>query len=279
MKRVIDPALGGDLGEQRVEQREIGARVDGEMQHVVRPGFRLAGGDRRRAARIDEDDPGRCDRFGAELGLLLVGAGAAQVRHPMVQEVVGLRLQRVASHRHDRVGEFGIFVAVVQLADAHVARAVHFAVVGRAIVDADVLDLHALEIELAGRPGVFVAAAGAAMIVSRDDQAVLALRLDNAPRHLGDEIDRVVPGGRRQDAVAPDERFGQPLALRAGDGRIREFRDLGAARRAKAGIHATESGSGMTTRCTSRPFCLTMLYIDGLNQAVAIAPCCFVRSA
>ena len=95
--------------------------------------------------------------------------------------------------RHDGVGEFGVLIAVVQLAHAHVARAVHLAVVGRTIVDPDVLDLHALEIELAGRPGVLVAAAGAAMIVGGDDEPILPLRLDNPARHLGDETDRVVP--------------------------------------------------------------------------------------
>ena len=60
-------------------------------------------------------------------------------------------------------------------------------------MDADVFDLHALEIELAGRPGVFVAAAGAAMVVRRHDEPVFALRLNNPARDLRDEIDRVVP--------------------------------------------------------------------------------------
>ena len=85
----------------------------------------------------------------------------------MAEEVVGLRLQRIGADGDDGVGKLGVFIAVVQLAHAHVACAVHFAVIGRAIVDPDVLDFHALEIELAGRPGVFVAAAGAAMVVIR----------------------------------------------------------------------------------------------------------------
>ncbi len=122
------------------------------------------------------------------------------------------------------------------------------------------------EIEFAGRPGVLVAAAGAAMIVGGDDQPVFALRLDHAPRHLGDQLDRIVPGGRRRAAIAPDQRFGQPLALRAGDRRIGELADLARRAWSRARSSRSQSWSGMTTRCTSRPFCLTMLYIDGLNQ-------------
>ena len=71
----------------------------------------------------------------------------------MVEEVVGLRLERVGADGDDCVGKLGVFIAVIQLADAHVARAVHLAVVGGAIMDADILDFHALEIELAGCPG------------------------------------------------------------------------------------------------------------------------------
>ena len=162
--------------EQRVEQRQVGARLDRQVQHVLRARLGLAGGDGGCAARIDEDDARSRDRLAcAELGALLVQAGAAQVGHPVVQEIVCLRLQRVGADRDDGVGELGVLVAVVQLRHAHVAGAVHLAVVGRPVVDADVLDLHALEIELAGRPGVLVAAASAAMVVSRDDQPVLAL--------------------------------------------------------------------------------------------------------
>ena len=66
-------------------------------------------------------------------------------------------------------------------------------IVGWAVVDPHILDLHALEIELAGRPGVFVAAAGPAVVEGRDDQPILALLLDHAPRDLGDQIERIVP--------------------------------------------------------------------------------------
>ncbi len=111
----------------------------------------------------------------------------------MVQEIVGLGFERIRADSKDGIGQLGILVTVVQLADAHVARGMDLRVIGRAIVDPDVLDLHALEIELPGRPGVFIAAAGTTMVEGRDDKAVLALLLDHAPRDLGDKIQRIVP--------------------------------------------------------------------------------------
>ena len=119
-------------------------------------------------------------RLVAELALLLVQRRAAQVRHPVIEEIVGLGFERVGADRHDGVGELGILVAVVQFADAHVAGGMDLGIVGRPVVDADVLHLHGAEIELAGAPGVFVAAAGAAMVEGRDEQPVLALSLMTA---------------------------------------------------------------------------------------------------
>jgi hypothetical protein len=68
----------------------------------------------------------------------------------------------ISANGEDRIDKLGIFVAVVELAHPHVASAMDFAVIGRAIVHPDVLDLHAAEIELAGRPRVLIAATGAA---------------------------------------------------------------------------------------------------------------------
>ena len=121
-----------------------------------------------------------CDRLGAELGSFLVHRGAAQIRHPVVQEIVGLGFERVGADRDDGVGKLGILVAVVQFAHAHVAGGMDLGIVGRPVVDADVLHLHGAEIELAGAPGVLVAAAGAAMVEGGDEQAVLALSLITA---------------------------------------------------------------------------------------------------
>ena len=160
-----------------------------------------------------------CGSFGHQL-LLLVERRSLKVRNPVVEEVVGLGLERIGADRDDRVGEFGVLVAIVEFADAHVAGRVNLGVVGRAIVDADVLDLHRAEIELAGAPGVFVAAAGAAVIERRDEQAVLALVVDHRGGHARDEIERVVPARRLHLAVAPHHRLGQALLLgRAGLGK------------------------------------------------------------
>ena len=55
---LVDPALVGDVGEKRVEQRQVGAGLDLQVQHVVLAGLDFAGIDRHRAARIDDDDLG-----------------------------------------------------------------------------------------------------------------------------------------------------------------------------------------------------------------------------
>ena len=178
------------------------------------PASDLAGIDRDGAARIDDDDAGsRSTARRANCCLLLVERRAAQVRHPVVEEVVGLGLERVGADRNDRVGELGVLVAVVEFAHAHVAGRVDFGIVGGAVVDADVLDLHGAEIELAGAPGVLVAAARAAVVEHGDEQPVLALLLDDRRGDARDEVERIVPGGRLHLAVAPDHRVGEPLQL------------------------------------------------------------------
>ena len=180
--------------------------------------------------------------------------------------------------RDDRIREFGVLVAVVEFANAHVAGRVDFRIVGRTIVDADVLDLHRAEIELAGAPGVFVSAAGAAVIERRDEQAVLALVVDHRRRHARDEIERVVPTCRLHLAVAPYHRFGEALLLRRT--RLGKAIPPPCARRASnRALNSRRSpGSGLMTMWTSFPSCLTMLYIDGEYQFGVIAPCCFERS-
>ena len=168
-ERLVGPALVGDVGEPGVEQRKIGPGIDGKMHHAVLAGFDLAGIDRHRAARIDDDDAALLDRLRAELGFLLVHRGSAQIRNPVIEEVIGLGFERIGADGNDGVGKFGILVAIVEFAHAHVARGMNLRIVGRAIVDADVLHLHGAEIELSGAPGVLVAAAGAAVIERRNE--------------------------------------------------------------------------------------------------------------
>ncbi len=175
------------------------------MQDVVLASRFLARIDGHRAARIDNDNPARFMRLVRHDLLFLLETFAAQVRDPVIEEIVCLGLQCIGADRDDRVGQFGILVAVVQLADAHIAGTVDFRVIGRAVVDTDVLDLHGLEIELARAPGVFVAASGAAMIEGRNDQSVLTLLLDDLRRHAGNKIERIVPARRLHLSVAPDE--------------------------------------------------------------------------
>ena len=236
-ERFIGPALFGDVGEPSVEQREIGAGIDREMHDAILAGFHLAGVDRHRAPRIDDDDAALFDRLGAELGLLLVHRGPAQIRNPVIEEVVGLGFQRVGADRDDGVGKLGVLVAVVELAHAHVARGMDFGVVGWAIVDADILHLHGAEIELAGAPSVLVAAAGAAVIEGGDEQAVLAHVVDHADSDAGDEIERVVPACRLHLPVAPDHGIGEALQLRVALARIAHLGDAGAAHRTETRIH------------------------------------------
>ena len=168
---LVDPALVGDLGQPGVEQHHVRAGVDGKVHDVFLASLGLGGVDRNRAARIDEDDACLRMRLVRKLRLLFVHRGAAQVRNPVVEEIVGLGFERVVADRNDGVGQLGVLVAVVQLADAHVAGGVDFRVVGGAVVDADVLHLHGAEIELSGAPGVFISAGRAAMVEDGDEQA------------------------------------------------------------------------------------------------------------
>ena len=176
-----------------------------------------------------------CASSGHQLGFL-AAADALQVRDPVVEEVVGLTFQRVAAPGDQRVGQFGILIGVVELADPHVAGRVHLGIVGGAVVDADILDLHRPEIELAGRPGVLVAAARAAMVEHRHDQIVLALFGDDPRRHAGDEVIGILPARLLIGAIAPDQRIGEAMRLCPGDRGGVVFRHPRAARRPQPGI-------------------------------------------
>ena len=139
------------------------------MHYAIFTRFNLAGVDRHGATRINEDDP-RCGvRLVRELVLLFVARSAAQVRDPVIEKVIGLRLERVCTDRNDCVGKFGIFVAIVQLSDTHIACRVNLGIVCWTIVDANILDLHRAEIELSGAPGILVAAPGAAVVESGNE--------------------------------------------------------------------------------------------------------------
>jgi hypothetical protein len=132
----------------------------------------------------------------------------------VVQEVVGLGFERIGAHGHDRIGEFRVLVAVVQFTHAHVAGRMDFGIVGRPVVDADVLHLHSTKIKFPGAPGIFVAAAGAAVIERRDEQAIFTHAVDDADRDARNQIERIVPTCGLHLPIAPHHRIGEPLQLR-----------------------------------------------------------------
>ncbi len=113
----------------------------------------------------------------------LATRAALQVRHPVCEEVVGLRLVGVAADGHDDVGQLGILVAVVELADAHLARRMALGVVRRAVVDAHHRRLERREHQLAGAPRVLEAAAGAAVVEAVEDESARTVGVENL---LGD---------------------------------------------------------------------------------------------
>ena len=192
------------------------------MQHVIGAGHLLAGVGGDRAARVDDDHAG----------------AVPHARHHVVEEQVGLGLEGIGADQEDRVGERVVLVAVVQLADAHVAGRVHLGVVGRPVVNPAVLDLHRAEIELARAPGVLVAAGRAAVVEHRDVEIVLVVLVDVAGGDPGNQIERIVPRGRLPRAVTPDHRLREPLLLGAGDVRTPVLRHARAAHRAEARVDA-----------------------------------------
>ncbi len=203
------------------------------MHDIFLAGLDFAGIDGNGAPWIDDHYLRARDRLGAELGFLLVHRAAAQIRHPMVQEIVGLGFERIGADRDDGVGELRVLIAVVEFAHAHVARGMDFGIVGRTIMDADVLDLHRTEIELARAPGILIAAARAAVIEGGNKQSVLAHVIDDSDGHARDEIKRVVPTGRLHLPVAPHHGVGQALQLGVALLRIAHLGLSRAAHRAK----------------------------------------------
>src|SRR6266403_2648646 len=204
------------------------------MHDIVLAGFNFAGVDRHGSAGIDDDYLGAFDRLGAELSFLLIQRTAAQVWHPVIQEVVRLGFERIGSNSNDGVGEFGVLIAVVEFAHAHVARGMDFGVVGGPIVYTDVLDLHRPEVQLARAPGIFVATACAAVVESGDEDPVFTHVVHHRNGHARDQIERVVPAGRLHLPVAPNHWVGEPLQLRVALLRITHLGYARPAYRAKA---------------------------------------------
>ncbi len=193
------------------------------MQNVFRPRILLGRGDGERAARIDHHHL----------------SAALQTRNHVVQIKVGLRFHGVRAEHEDRVGQRVVLVGVVQFVHAHVARRMDLRVVGGSVMDPAVLDLHALEIELAGAPGVLVAAGAATVVEHRDHQVILGPFGHDTRSHAGHKVERVFPGGRLPDTIAPDQRIGQSLCLGAGHAARTILGHASTADRTKARVHGT----------------------------------------
>jgi len=148
-----------------------------------------------------------------------------------------LGFQRVGTDHEDRVSDFVIGVAVVQFANAHVTRRVHFRVIRRAVVNARILDLHAVEVELAGGPGVLIAAGATAVVEHGHHQFVLAVFGDDFRGHARHKVQCVIPGGRLPHTVAPDHRIFQALLLSAGHARRAVFGHAATADRGQARVY------------------------------------------
>ena len=88
----IEPSLRRDLGHQRVEQNQIGARFERQMKDVRLSARVFAGVDRDRPARVDDDDPHCFVRLVRQLLALFSERGAAQIRQPVFAEIICLRL-------------------------------------------------------------------------------------------------------------------------------------------------------------------------------------------
>jgi hypothetical protein len=128
-------------------------------------------------------------------------------------------------------------VAVVQLVHAHVAARVDLGVVGRPVVNPAVLHLHRSEVELAGAPGVLVAARAAAVVEHGDVEVVLVILVDHPSGHPRDEVERVVPCRGLPGSVAPDERICEALLLGARHVGAAVLGHAGAAHGAEPAVH------------------------------------------
>jgi hypothetical protein len=92
----VDPALLHYVRKEAVEQRDVCARLDVQMQDVVLAGDLLGDVHGHGSARIDEDRLARGDRLPGEALPLLLHRVALQVGHPVREEVVRLRFVRIS---------------------------------------------------------------------------------------------------------------------------------------------------------------------------------------
>ena len=154
----------------------------------------------------------------------------------MVQKVIGLRLVRVGTDTENAVGQLRIFVTVVQFTDAHLARGVTFRVVGGPVVNSHHWCLEGAEHQLARAPGVFKAAAGAAVVKAIEQNAAGAIVVENLLGQSCVQRQRVVPAGVQPLVAAKDARIFQAFTADA-IGRVHIRRHLAATRRRQTAVY------------------------------------------
>ena len=230
---LVVPALIDDVGEQPVVKGRVGARLDLEVEHVRLAGRTLGDGDREASSRIDENDAAPLGGFSREPLLLLAERAASQVRHPMCEEVVGLRFVGVGTDGEDDIGDLGVLVGVVELAHAHVAARVALGVVGGPVVDANHLGLERREHELAGAPGVLETAAGATMIEAVEHELVGSVLVQQPLRDAPVDRHGLLPVGVDAIVTGEDARIPQSIRTRAIGG-VEDARHLPAPRGGEA---------------------------------------------
>ena len=134
-KVFVMPALRYHIGKQGIEQSGVRAGLDIQVQNIGFSGNLLANRHSRGATGIHDDDFGCGSRFARKALLLFVHAAAVEIGNPVIQKVVGLGFIGVGTRADDGVCQLCVFIAVVQLAHAHIAGGVAFGVVGWPVMD------------------------------------------------------------------------------------------------------------------------------------------------
>jgi hypothetical protein len=117
--------------------------------------------------------------------VFLVEGPALQVRYPVIEEIVRLRFIRVRTDGPDDIGQLGILVRIVQLADTHLASRVTLRVVRGAVVDADHRGLQRRKHQLAGTPCVFESSSRTTVVEGRKDNTARAILVEHLLHQAG----------------------------------------------------------------------------------------------
>ena len=232
----VVPAPVANHARDRVQERDIAAGLDLQMQHPIGPARGFGGRDGHGAARIDDDHAPGLDRLGAEGGAFQVQALAAQVRHHVAEEIVGLGLVGIGADDQDGVGEFGIDIGVGERAHARVTGGVDLAVVGRPVVDRGGAGADPGEEEAADRPVVLEPAAATAVIEELHADRIRPPAIENRLDHPRTQVDGIFPVHRLVAVALGQQRPGQARLGRPVR-RIEGLGQAGAAHRGHAVVH------------------------------------------